>query len=188
MAECFWTDLVGVTQGPCGAPEGLFAVGTVIYTDWGAPDGFRLAPPYAYACEDITSEPPAPFFTGLLFADIIGAEVYLWPNPNESCGMDYKAKLACGADVFADWGENYIVGPADPPYNPQRLGEVAYSYTLTPFGGGAFGFPSGYAFEDLRLLVATKWPADFPGPGVFKFTVRTNLGDYDWWMFVSDCY
>lgn len=186
MAECFWTDLIGCEQELCGAgTAALFCIGEVALTaDLTDIYGVMLAPAdYLYDCGDDQFSPPVPLAI-VTTAKVVGVSAYTWPHPHGFCGADYKVKLACGADVYADNG-GYIAGPADAPYAVQYAGDLPDRPVLALNGFGNYGL-TGNALHDLESAAL----ATFGSPAVysFKFAVETNFGTHDWWVFRTDCY
>lgn len=180
MAECFWTDLVGVTQGLCGEDAGgdLFAL--VYFDRWNGPSQRELyvvnKSTVPVALED--RDTPATYALTLTRAKVTEAVFYEHTSPDFGCGLelyDIHEGLFSSIDPYF-----YSYFPTHPDLTSTSLAspvtttglDIDLVYTLNGDGEPAWALlDSDYT----------------PGYGLTKLTVDTDIGVFDWWICVYNC-
>lgn len=177
MAECFWTDLVGVTQGLCGEDAGgdLFAI--AYYDTWSGPSQREMyvvnkndVPVDMYERDSVSA-----YAVPLTRAKVTATEFYEFLPPDYSCGLQ----------VYDIHGEVHSIF-------------VGYMNTRPDLTSTALASPATTTGLDIDLIYTSDggdghvWAlldSDFtPGYGLTKLTVDTDIGVFDWWITVDNCF
>jgi len=171
MAECFWTDLVGVTQGLCGEDAGgdLFAI--AYYDMWSVPSQREM---YVVNKNDVPVTPEDrdsrdTYALALTRAKV--TEAVFYEHQDWSCGLNLY-------DIHTG------IKPAD--------AFVFYFFTHPDLTSTSLASPVTTPGLDIDLMyTGSEWAlldSDYtPGYGLTKLTVDTDIGVFDWWICVFNC-
>jgi len=181
MAECFWTDLVGVTQGLCGEDAGgdLFAI--AYYDMWHGPPkrGMYVVNKNDVPVDIDERDSVSAYAVPLTRAKVTATEFYEFLPPDYSCGLQVYDIHGEVHSIFDDY---YMYMNTRPDLTSIALASPATTtgldidliYTLDEWGDGHV-----WALLD----------SDFtPGYGLTKLTVDTDIGVFDWWIMVDNCF
>lgn len=159
MAECFWTDMVGVAQEACGAADDIRAAAFVDENI-----GVAMRPMVLVRYNNGSMPYPVADGNILSYARVIAAMYYEYGGGGyNSCFITQGPHGFNGLEPnFANLEDGVL-----PPVVTTEL-----SVDLIPFDG-------------VWTLLDSDYSAQF---GATKFTVDTSIGVLDWWVIYDNCF
>lgn len=183
MADCFWTDLVGVAQEPCGGARELYAELAVVvnashnvYFNLYDSGVYECPPPYPGECVQ------SGCFKEIPHAYAIVTEVSVYQHDAASCGV---AALVVGDSSPSPIDVNlcsYTEAILDAHFHhaftrPISTPLFAYDYSGTYIHYSILSSLRDEACMHIPFYCGEEWSA----PCAFRFVVQTDLGEFIWW-------